>query len=109
MKDGDFGWRKIREIKMIPTFSQEVREAVTNATSGYCWRQGCTEKIHSIHHKLRNNAYNRSKFKLFTQSIHNAVGLCFAHHTNNAGEWNITEKIAEIYEEDLRMRSKEEK
>ena len=85
-------------MKKIETFSPEVKQAVFNATSWYCWRKGCTEKIHSFHHKLKNNAYNREKFPLFINSIFNCAGLCFLHHTNNAGEWNISEKVAEAYE-----------
>jgi len=84
------------------TFSPEVKEAVYNATSGYCWRKDCTAKIHSFHHCLKNNAYNRERFPLFLNSIFNCAGLCFGDHTNHTAEFDVTERQAEAFEEYLR-------
>jgi len=92
----------MKKSNKFDTFSPEVRKAVYNATSGYCWREGCTEKIHSFHHRLKNNRYNRERFPLFIQSIFNCVGLCYGDHRDHSAEWDITEKQAEAYENYLK-------
>jgi len=89
-------------MKLSPgeTFSNEVREAEWTAHNGYCRVEGCTEKIHSFHHRLPNTKANRKEFPLFLHSPFNCAGLCFNHHEGHRSVPNldITEREAEIYE-----------
>jgi len=86
----------------METFSHSDKEKVLDAYNGYCAYPGCTNLIHSLHHKLPNTKYNRKKFPNFIHSVFNAVPLCFHDHTNNAHQFNITEKQAHLYEDSLR-------
>jgi len=81
-------------------FPDEVKRAVYEAQNGYC--KGCLNRIHSIHHKLHDTAYNRKKFPLFINSPMNAVGLCYKCHRDRSHLYRVTEKEAEVYEEWLR-------
>ena len=80
------------------TFLEEVREAVIQMQNNFCRVKGCVNPIHSVHHKLSNSAPNRVRFKLFIQSILNAIGLCEHHHTKHSHLYRITLQEAEAYE-----------
>ncbi len=78
-------------------FSNDVKQQIYEAQNGYC--KGCLNKIHSIHHKLRDTKYNRDKYPLFLNSPMNGVGLCYECHKNKSHMYRVSDKEAQIYEE----------
>jgi len=87
----------------INKFSEEVRTNEYNVHNGYCRVKGCTNKIHSFHHRIENTKYNRKKFPLFIQSQMNCAGLCDQHHINHSSVacLDINEQEAMHYEKYL--------
>lgn len=77
----------------------ELKVEIAEAWNGYCAHLKCLNKTHSIHHRLPNTKYNHKKYPLFLQSPFNAIPLCIEHHTNNAHEYTITPKQADLYEQ----------
>ena len=84
------------------TFSKDTKLAICRIQNGYCKADGCYNKVHSIHHKCRNTAYNRERFKLFIHSVINGVGLCFSCHRDKSHEFRITDNEAMMIENFLR-------
>ncbi len=84
------------------TFSKETKTAIINSQNGYCRGKDCLEKIHSVHHKTRNDSYARKKYPLMINSVINGVGLCFSCHKDRSHDFRITEKEAEMIENFLR-------
>jgi len=82
------------------TFSNEVKMSVYQAQNHYC--KECLNKIHSWHHKLKNNEANRKLFPLFIHSPFNCAGLCCDCHTNKDHKYKVTIQEAEMYERFLR-------
>lgn len=82
------------------TFTKEVREAIRDSQYGYC--ANCLKPIDSFHHKLHNTKSNQQKFSLFLHSIFNCVGLCELCHRNKSHLFEISERLAKIYEEFLK-------
>ncbi len=82
------------------TFSKETKRAICEAQNDYCLC--CLEPIHSIHHKLPNNATNRKLFPLFIHSPMNGAGLAMNCHTLKSHLYRITIEEAAIYETFLR-------
>ena len=85
----------------MKTFSPEVKRAMLNVFNGYCGAPNCTNKVHSIHHKIQNTKYNRTKYRLLIHSVFNAIPLCEICHTNKSHKFKITEQQARMYEEYL--------
>jgi len=83
-------------------FSQEVKQQIYEMQNGYCSTSGCTNEIHSVHHKLQDSKFNLKKFPLFLNSVFNAIGLCYDCHKNKQHLYRITEKMAKVYESYLR-------
>ena len=81
---------------MKTTFSPEVKKSIAESQNNYC--KLCLNPIHSIHHKLPNNAPNRAKYPLFLNSPMNGVGLCENAHKNKAHKFKITTQEADVYE-----------
>ena len=84
------------------TFSKETKQAIINSQNNFCKAKGCYDKIHSIHHKTRNDSYARKKYPLMISSVLNGVGLCFSCHTNKSHKFRITDGEAEMIENFLR-------
>ena len=90
---------KRRTFSKADTFSEQVRYDENKAHHGYCRVKGCTNKIHSFHHRLPNEKAYRKKFPLFIQSPFNCAGLCYDHHEGHATSGvDITEREAQVYE-----------
>jgi len=81
---------------MKTTFSPEVKKSIAESQNNYC--KLCLNPIHSIHHKLPNNAPNRAKYPLFLHSPMNGVGLCENAHKNKAHKFKIATQKADVYE-----------
>ena len=83
-------------------FSQETKQAIAYAQNHFCARKGCHNDIHSVHHQCHDTTYNQAKYPLFLNSPMNGVGLCYDCHANFHYEFEISDSLAEVYEEYLR-------
>ncbi len=86
---------------MKKTFSKDVREAVRRGQEGYC--ETCTNSIEDFHHRLANTKVNNKLYPRLIQSIFNCVGLCRWCHEKYSHQYNITEGMAMVYEQWLKM------
>lgn len=86
---------------MDDIFNNEIKEQLLNCYNGYCSIQGCLNKANSVHHMLKNSAYNRKKYPLFVHSIFNAKLLCEYHHTQKQFLFKINDREAQMYEDYL--------
>lgn len=82
-------------------FSEKTKQQIVTAQNNYCAMINCTNKIHSIHHKLHDNKANEKKFPLFLNSPFNAIGLCFSCHKSNQHLFRVTTQMAQVYEDYL--------
>jgi len=82
-------------------FPRALKQEVHDAQNGQCARPGCNEDIHSIHHRKHNDPYNRGRYPNFVQSIFNAVGLCKDCHDTKKYLWDITDQVAQSFEDYL--------
>ena len=83
-------------MKENETFSREVRQAMLDAYSGYC--ANCHFPATDFHHRIHNTKGNRKKFPLFIQSPMNCVPLCRKCHDQYHWKFDISERVAEVYE-----------
>ena len=79
-------------------FSNEVKEQVVTAQNHYCGREGCYNRIHSVHHKLHDSVGNYKRFPLFLNSVLNAIGLCLECHSQLSHLFVVTVAMAEVFE-----------
>lgn len=88
---------------VVETFSHDVREAESNAHSGFCRVKDCFSKVHSFHHRIPNTQVNLKLFPLFLQSAFNCAGVCEMHHVHHAAVpgLDISVREAAAYEQYL--------
>ena len=85
---------------MKKTFSDDVKQAVLFAYTGYCAHKGCVKKATSVHHRVPKTIYNTKKYPNFIHSVLNAIPLCNFHHEHRS-EWNTSDTLCELYEKFL--------
>ena len=86
---------------MKETFPEDVKMAIFKSQHGMCANEGCFNPIVDFHHCKHNTIPNNKRYPLFLHSIFNCKGLCFKAHEHYA-KWNISDDLAEAYENWLR-------
>ncbi len=85
--------------KKAGEFSNETKELMGLAV-GHCWL--CRGGIHSHHHRVHNDKYNRARYPLFLVSPMNDVPACYGHHKNKQHLFDFpNEKVVKVYEDYL--------
>jgi len=85
----------------METFSEETRIKVHEAYNGYCGFLGCSKEGIDFCHRKENTETNRKLYPHFIQSVFNCVLGCRDCHTERNHQIKITDRQAQLYENEL--------
>ena len=86
----------------MKTFSQEIKEAMGDASAGICQcSKLCGKPAEQAHHIVPNTKVNRKLYPLFIQSPFNLAWMNSVCHLNKSLPEKPNEKTIKVYEDYL--------
>ena len=99
----------IKQKKIKPTFSVEVKEAMLAAYGYHCAMPDCSDLAEHFHHIVANTEVNNHNWPLYIQSPFNCYPICSTCHMNKPLPCKPSERLIQLFEEYLRSLVKLEK